>query len=257
MIHNPAQLKQHDKQETLQPVCTRLQGRILLAEEKGNIQKLLSLYLENMGLQVTHAETGAVAVRLASDRAPDLIMMDIQMTVLSGLDAVRQIRANAYKGPVIALTARATSEDRRQCLQAGCNDFLARPVTRQRLHQTLAKYLNQPVLPQIGVEPLVSELSGQGPDFVEIVRQFVNKLPEQLASIEMAYQENDREKLCEIVHNLKGMGGGFGYPQLTEKAIEIERCLNPDDNSSVGPLIASLQELMQRIQVAMPRCQSF
>ena len=254
-LHSLDQISERERQEPETVAMEKLSGKVLLAEDNENNQRLLSLYLTKMGLQVTHAENGAIAVMQALNNHFDLILMDMQMPVLSGVDAVRQLREGGYTKSIIALTANATNEDRRLCLDAGCNDFLTKPITRERLYQMLAQYLNdtaQQLQPEpVNVEPLYSILSEQEPEFVDIVNQFVAKLPDQIATIDAAFYANDWEKFREAVHNLKGMGGGFGFPQLTEDAAEIEKLLNQQDYAAIAPIITALQQLLQRIQAGV------
>ena len=230
----------------------KLRGQVLLAEDNENIQRLITLYLTKMGIQVSHAENGAVAVTLAQEGNFDLILMDMQMPVLAGVDAVLELRDNGYRKPIVALTANATHEDRRQCLEAGCQDFLSKPVTRERLYHMLSQYLT-PVAPLADLEPLHSTLSGQGPEFAEIVSHFITKLPGMIAVLEAAYRAQDWDKFREAVHNLKGMGGGFGFPQLTERAAEIEKLLKQEELASIAPVLGVLQSLVEQIQAGLPK----
>jgi signal transduction histidine kinase/ActR/RegA family two-component response regulator len=125
-----------------------LQGRALLAEDGMDNQRLIGLLLRKRGIEVTVVENGQLAVDavLAAREAGepfDVVLMDMQMPVLDGYDATRRIRAMHYKGPILALTAHAMREDRQACLNAGCDDYLAKPIEQQRLFETLAKYLSK------------------------------------------------------------------------------------------------------------------
>lgn len=231
----------------------QLQGRVLLVEDDEHNQRLLSLFMSKMGLQVSHTQNETIAVRLGAEDQFDLIVMDMQMPVLPRVELVRRIRASGQREPIIALSANTGNEDRRLCLEAGCNDFLAMPLTRDSLYRVLAQYLDPREPTQTGVEPLHSELADQGPEFVDIVNQFVAKLPEQIDAISHAYHAGDWDSLHQLVHNLKGTGGGFGFPQLTEQAIEIEKLLTAQDYPAIEPIIALLYRLLQRIQVGLPQ----
>ena len=126
----------------------QLNCRILLVEDDQDHQPLLSLMLRKAGSEVTVAENGKVAVDLACAARDaglpfDLIVMDVQMPVLDGLAATRELRAEGFTNPIIALTARAVSTDRDRCFAAGCDDFLCKPVTRADLVRLLAAHLRR------------------------------------------------------------------------------------------------------------------
>lgn len=105
---------------------------------------------------------------------------------------------------------------------------------------------------QPNANPLYSSLMEQAPEFGEILHQFVNKLPELIFTIETAYRSQDWQELMKVTHNLKGMGGGFGYPQLTEQAVEIERYLIQGEYLQIDQAIVALQNLSERIQAGLP-----
>ena len=123
----------------------QMQGRILLAEDDPINCEIAGELLSSAGLQVETAANGIAAVDLFKEAYFDLILMDVQMPVMNGLDATRQIRALPGGGeiPIIALTANAFSEDKEQCFAAGMTDFLAKPVDPDTLYQMLGKYLTE------------------------------------------------------------------------------------------------------------------
>ena len=113
-------------------------------------QRLIRHYLVKAGAEVEVAENGeagrdATLTAAANSRAFDVILMDMQMPVLDGYDATRQLRERGYDRPIIALTAHASASDRQACLDAGCTDYLAKPIDRQVLNNTVERYVNAPV----------------------------------------------------------------------------------------------------------------
>jgi CheY-like chemotaxis protein len=119
--------------------------RILLAEDEPINQEVSRGILEEIGLVIDLAEDGAIAVKMAKNHAYPLILMDMQMPNLNGVDATRTIRTlpGYATTPILAMTANAFDEDRQRCLEAGMNDHIAKPIDQQRLFETLLKWLPQ------------------------------------------------------------------------------------------------------------------
>ena len=123
-----------------------LQGkRILLVEDEPINREIAQALLEDVGFAVDLAEDGAKAIELVRANTYDLILMDMQMPHVNGLDATRQIRQLAVGGavPIVAMTANAFAEDRKLCLEAGMNDFIAKPVSTSLLYQKLCMWLQK------------------------------------------------------------------------------------------------------------------
>jgi signal transduction histidine kinase/ActR/RegA family two-component response regulator len=135
--------------------------RILLAEDGLDNQRLLSHFLTKAGADVTIADNGEIALkkvvatlqnrtrRRDDPEGPfDLILMDMQMPVMDGYHATRELRQAGFTGPILALTAHAMTEDRQKCLNAGCNDHISKPVKRDAFLETVSRYLSQSQEPQ-------------------------------------------------------------------------------------------------------------
>ena len=127
------------------PESTQIQANILLAEDTVVNQKLFSLVLQKAGVEVTVVENGKEAVETAmaaqDEGHPfDLILMDMQMPVLTGLEATRLLRTKGYTLPIIAVTASAMPTDREKCLEAGCDAYATKPIQRSELLEQIRKY---------------------------------------------------------------------------------------------------------------------
>ena len=130
-------------QATKQPHMPILSGRVLVAEDNLVNQKLIKQLLQGMGLSVTIVSDGAEAVDLVRQHSFDLIFMDMQMPEMNGIDAVKILRSQDCHVPIIMLTANATADDRKRCIDAGCNDFLTKPIYREILYKITRKCLTE------------------------------------------------------------------------------------------------------------------
>lgn len=124
----------------------RFSGRVLLAEDGPDNRRLISFFLTKLGLDVSVVEDGRQAIgavrRAESDEIPfDLILMDMQMPVMDGYEAVRTLRAQKYARPIVALTAHVMESDRADCLACGCDDYASKPIDREAFFAVLGKYL--------------------------------------------------------------------------------------------------------------------
>ena len=119
----------------------QLNGRILLAEDNQVNRDLLTIVLERVGLEVDQAADGHEALNLGGSQLYDIILMDVQMPHLDGLEVTRRLRDMGLATPVIALTAHTTNHEQEQCLQAGCDGFLSKPVSQGELLAIVQQYL--------------------------------------------------------------------------------------------------------------------
>ncbi|HEY3967913.1 MAG TPA: ATP-binding protein [Planctomycetaceae bacterium] len=128
--------------------------RILLAEDSPDIEKLISYALRRSGAQVTIAQNGQIVCQtaleaLARNEPFQVILMDMQMPVLDGYAATGQLRRSGYELPIIALTAHSMPTDRQRCLDAGCDDYLTKPIDRDQLVASIARWRRPAIGPTI------------------------------------------------------------------------------------------------------------
>lgn len=114
--------------------------RILVAEDNDSNYMLMTYILKKY-YEFYRAKNGQEAVDMAVKDKPDLILMDIKMPVMDGLEATRNIKGECPEIPIIALTANAFDSDRQLAIEAGCNDFLAKPVNAELCIKTIQKYI--------------------------------------------------------------------------------------------------------------------
>jgi signal transduction histidine kinase/ActR/RegA family two-component response regulator len=140
--------------------ATALSGvRILLAEDGADNQRLLSLLLQRAGVELTIADDGVQALGLLLGPTPppfELVLLDMHMPHADGYQVAKRLRATGSNLPIVALTASAMPGDREQCLAAGCNDYLTKPIDRQQLLATCARWSGRQPPPAVGDPPLAA-----------------------------------------------------------------------------------------------------
>ncbi len=248
----------------------KLAGRVLVAEDGPDNRVLIGFYLEHAGLDVAMVENGKLAcdaaLGAASDGRPfDLILMDMQMPEMDGYAATTLLRELKYPGPIVALTAHAMGGDREKCIACGCDDFAVKPIDPDRFITTIRKYVKvadenaigasartssavtEEVAPVHIDDPMKALLAK--PKLAKIVDRFITGLDDRLAAIKKAVADEDRKSLKVLAHQLKGAAGGFGFPNISRVAAEIEQGAEKE-LAAVDQAVRDLAELCHQARGA-------
>ena len=224
---------------------SELRGAHVLAVDDNDINlQVVQEILEDVGLQVSTAADGAQAVAMVRALRYDLVLMDMQMPVMDGLEATRAIRALADHGnlPIVAMTANAMAQDRQRCLDAGMNDFVAKPIEPDRLFDVLRQWLRPlaAALPASGQAPSGAEWAGiEGLDAVAGLRRvrgkaeayramlarFVDGQRDAVQRLELALQSGETALAERIAHTLKGVAANLGASAVQAQAGELEMAI--------------------------------
>jgi two-component system sensor histidine kinase/response regulator len=266
---------------SVQDLCPLQGAQVLLVDDNELNQQVGRDLLEAAGAQVAVAENGQVALEMLAQRDYQLVLMDMQMPVMDGLTATRHIRGNPrWRGlPVLAMTANAMASDREQCLAAGMNAHLAKPIDPDELFALLLQWLpvaaEQPVLsPGASVLPPVADAvfpAIAGVDVQAGLRRVLNKRAAYEALLRKFIQgqadaaEQTRRLLAEgrlddairALHTLKGTAATIGAESLANQADALEEALQQGRQdaqfaSQLAVLEASCAALIVQLQAVVP-----
>jgi two-component system sensor histidine kinase/response regulator len=229
------------------------QVRVLLAEDNPVNQRVAVRMLTTRGHHVTLVETGRAAVEATEREQFDIVLMDIQMPDMGGLEATAAIRAREMQTGghlrIVAMTAHALKGDRERCLEAGMDDYLAKPVDRQVLFQVVEQSATAGAVAVVergtfDATRMLTQLSGDVELFRELGQLFLEVCPGQLAAVRAAVQAADCQRLAAAAHTLKGSAGTLGAEQVVASAEALERL------AKAGEMDAVLTHLVQLERVS-------
>jgi len=242
---------------------------ILLAEDSKVNQKLAIGLLEKKGHRVSVAENGKEALFAIDNGDFDLVLMDVQMPEMDGLEAttlLRQKEGDAAKGiPVIAMTAHAVKGDRELCISAGMNDYIAKPIRSAELYEKIAQYAPTPTN-NATPEPTATQTAANSSALVDwnkalvtmggdqgllcdVIESFRQESYSLLADLRRAMAEDDGKLLRRAAHTLKGSLDMFGAPIEEAKALEQSR--DPINKIEAADAVSRLESLLEQLRLEL------
>ncbi|MGI9304816.1 MAG: response regulator [Gammaproteobacteria bacterium] len=257
-------------------MAERLPLRILLAEDNVTNQKLGLRLLEQLGYRADVAANGLEVLQALKRQSYDVVLMDVQMPEMDGLEATRRVREEGLGGSelrIVAMTANAMEGDRDLCLEAGMDDYVSKPIRvkaltdalrrsrpKQDNHGTVAG-LSQSVatrgsaetdlvLDSERLEELRATVGGQ--EFlVELIDAFLEDGPNMLAELHAGLNQADTVLLARAAHSLKSNSADFGASSLSDLSKQIEAIGNTGSLNGTAPLIAEIEAEYEKVRTAL------
>jgi PAS domain S-box-containing protein len=260
----------------------RLRGaRVLLVEDNEINQEVAIGQLEDAEVFVDLAENGEVALSMAKDNDYDVVLMDMQMPVMDGIEATRILRANPrYQTlPIIAMTANAMASDRELCLEAGMNDHIAKPIDPEQLFGVLLRWIRRTdgdgkiahirtpahaakgqagdtdlVIPGIDVRSGLKRTGGHRQRYETLLRKFAEQQLDAAEAMQAALTKGDAATAERTAHSLKGAAGTLGAVSLSEAAASAETAIKTGRgvDAALKSLSFALDPVLAAIRKALP-----
>ena len=237
--------------------------RVLVAEDNATNQKLVSAMLDQQGHTATVVGNGTLAVQRAAQEPFDVILMDVQMPEMSGIEATAAIRkqeeGTGRHLPIVALTARAMAGDREQCLAAGMDAYVAKPVRAAELFSAIDAAIagtppsQRPALSpetpvsSVNVSVLLSGFGGRSDLVAEVIDVFLADAPVMLTRLRHAGAGADAGELAAAAHAIKGSAGLFSQGEAYERARALEIRARSGDASNAAAACDEIDASLSRL----------
>ncbi len=224
---------------------SNLKGSVLCAEDSLiNVEVFKGIFATTT-LDVVFVSNGAEAVNMLGNKNFDLILMDVQMPEMDGLTATKIIKSDPkYKHiPIVGLTAHAAKENRTECLVAGMQDVIVKPVEKNTLLEKICTYLS------VGTDSydltgLLDSINYNNNTLKRLIEYFVKNHKVEIEDIETAVSNDDYNSLHRIIHKMKSEVGNFGAKNLVALSAEIEQAIKYEEYDEVKDKIIEFKKLL-------------
>jgi PAS domain S-box-containing protein len=241
-------------------------GKVLTAEDNPVNQLLISELLKERGVDVTIVENGIEAIEELKKNSYDLVLMDVNMPKMDGIEATKRLREDGFKIPIIALTANVMAEEKSAYLKAGMNDHLSKPIETKALDMVLQKFLNTKnrkiedvesiEFDTIDYDQLGESLGLKNRKILKtLFAQFSKSVNSFLEDLESAIDSNNINRVKDVIHRIKGAVGNMRFENSFSLCKEIENELSSQNEISesikkkITKLMALLWDLQNKIDL--------
>jgi CheY-like chemotaxis protein len=237
--------------------------KILVAEDTPFNQKFIQRLLDRWNHQITLVGDGRLALDALKNESFDIVLMDVQMPNLNGLETAQAIRIEEQQSknhiPIIAMTAHAIKGDRERCLEAGMDEYVSKPIDSEILFNAIEKLtrgLGQPgttedISTALDQELLLKAFDGDWDFLKEVVDVFLSDYPSLIDDLRRAHKHGDSDTLMRAAHSLKGMLKNFQAEPAAEVAFELEKKGKADTFDGVPEAIENLAGQITQLDQAL------
>jgi PAS domain S-box-containing protein len=281
MIDNPEEEMAFSKSKTSDKILDEIKliGKVLLAEDTPANRKIINYILGELGLEVETVIDGREACQAVRERDFDLVLMDLHMPIMDGMEATKQIRTFNQEIPIIALTADAMRQTQQECKEGGFSGFASKPIIYKELVEELSKYLEtdvaktdqaaivcespslgeengsktgtaktepheKPVDPELAVERMQISMEG----YLEVLEQTVPWLREQQQALIEAVEADDKTAIGKRAHAIKGASGNLSMQKLYKVAYDLEMTAKGQQEGEFEKLSDVLSSCLEEVE---------
>ena len=224
-------------------VSINVKGNILVAEDNYDLKVLARILIGRTGADMEIVENGEQAVEKAMSGKFDLVFLDLQMPIMGGIEAIKRLREKGYTKPIVAMTANAMNKDKQDCLAAGFDDFVSKPVNITELYCVINKYLQPIEADKELTSNTTSVLTDKNSGLEDMVDSFIYRLPDIIKSINESVNDKKWNDLSSQLHQFRGITGVFGFPLLSQLTEEIEGFIDSKDYPMVNAKLDGLNKV--------------
>ncbi|MCO7222933.1 response regulator [Pleionea sp. CnH1-48] len=263
------------RQASVKPANYSFSNKQLLLVEDNIVNQEVALnMLQHVGFNVTVVNNGLEAYQIVQQKSFDIILMDIQMPVMDGIEAAKKIRAlgiHFEKTPIFAMTAHALTGDREKSIDAGMNEHITKPINPSTLFDKISQYMpsdevsntleskdpsanNTETLPEIcdvDVEDALARVRGNWPALKKILLSFAEQHHDDANKLQNLIENKQIDSAIHLSHTLKGSSANVGANAISRQARKIEASLKSDDHKAallqLAPLSSSIEKTMNSI----------
>jgi CheY-like chemotaxis protein/HPt (histidine-containing phosphotransfer) domain-containing protein len=267
----------HEKNKLRLPDFSSRNLRILLAEDNLTNQQVAVGMLKKMGISAITVLNGREALEALDASLFDLVLMDLQMPVMGGIEATMEIRHSCKilenrTIPILAMTAHAMQSDKIKCFDAGMNDHISKPVSPKILAEMLEKWLNSTTdgldlpptetrandaednsrpMPIWDREEMLNRMMQDEDLAQEIVEEFLLETPSLIEALKLNFTSGDMAGIAREAHTIKGVASAMSAEQLRDAALQIEQLAKAETSHALEQAIHELAEKFSAVELAM------
>jgi len=228
--------------------------KVLLVDDSDDNRFIFQAYIREVASTIDHSENGENALKKLKEKSYDLVLMDIEMPVMDGVTATRDLRTWERKReknpvPVIALSAHALKEYENKCMEAGCTAYLSKPVNKSKLLYTIRQIFSS-IDDRVNIsendddEPFHVQVD---PEIADLVPGYIENRRKDTTAIALALKIKNFETIMLLAHRMKGSGEGYGFSEISKIGNQMENAAKAKNKNKIKKWLSALNGYLENV----------